>query len=1259
MAVFLPNFRLSIKNILTTSAKIRLLLALLFASLLLTTIIVQQTYTPKNNLFQTAQTLETNLRAKENIVNDETNNKDNFEKLKTLPNNEQAALSIIKKFTTDANIWVITLNKDQLTFWSGIKVIPDNAALIHEGYSFIKESNGYYETIKKSDGDFSVLFFIPVKINYPFQNEYLQNTFAKDLLTDQNIEIAGPNDRNIYEVSSSNHTYLFSVKLKQNEVNHQFFYFEAILWILAFLTLGILIHSSCKYIADKGYVYLSILLLGIFIFLVRFINLHYGYPDFTYKPNIFVPDFYSFVPLFPSLGDFCINIFVSCWFMVFIYEQRHKLLRNVKSKIAEYTVVIISIIVLIAASTALLRLFYSLVINSRINFDVNNVLNLSGFSIVGVVMLCFAFLIFYLIIEIILTVCKGFIVPVSHQIFLMFAGILIATLYITWYFEFTLFYTFWGIWVLIRGYAYRYDNGKITSGSLASILLICSIVSSIKLNHFQSLKEREERKVLVQKLNTPNDATAEFIFRKIEKQAALDPFIIKYFTDTAHNSDYLRNHFRKLYFDGYMSKYDFKVHEFNSRGEPLSKDKSYELSVFKELVMYSSYKVSDYFYRDMETFGSQTYFAMLPIYQNDNNLGTIVIELNSESFEGQSSFPELLIDSKIKAADDFKNYSYAFYVDDKLLSQNGKYIYSLVNNEFKSKVKDYEYKTTAGNNTEWYSPFIRYSHLIYRPSKRNLIVVSKAESVLLHDITSLTFFFIIFLIFSVTIILVRWLWARIRILYIKDNYLHWGIKLSFDKILYKTRIQFSIIFAVVITLALVGFITYISIRNQYQEQQDNQISEKINRIAKDFENGIFNSDLNNINEDRQIKFDEFASNNSADLTLFDYNGTYLISTQPKIYSNGLIAKRINAKAYVYLHRLQKSEFVNDEKIGELSYKAAYVPIRNSKKATIGYLQLPYFSNETEYKVRVGSLLNAMINIYAIIFIAIGLFAIIIARQITNPLNFIQVSLSKTTYGKKNEPIEWSRNDEIGALVTEYNNMIAALEQSALKLAQSERESAWREMAKQVAHEIKNPLTPLKLGLQLLEKSWRDKDPKFDQKFERFSKSFVEQIESLSSIASEFSAFAKMPDTRIERINVFDMLSQAVTIFKQMDNIKILFSPPEEGFYINADRDQMLRCFNNLLKNAIEAIPPGKEGIIDINYLITNKNVLLSMKDNGNGIAENLREKIFEPNFTTKSSGTGLGLAFVKNSIENAGGKVWFETIIGTGTTFYFSLPEAS
>jgi two-component system nitrogen regulation sensor histidine kinase NtrY len=173
---------------------------------------------------------------------------------------------------------------------------------------------------------------------------------------------------------------------------------------------------------------------------------------------------------------------------------------------------------------------------------------------------------------------------------------------------------------------------------------------------------------------------------------------------------------------------------------------------------------------------------------------------------------------------------------------------------------------------------------------------------------------------------------------------------------------------------------------------------------------------------------------------------------------------MNAKAFIYLSKLQKSEFVNDEKIGDLSYKAAYAPIVSSNK-TIAYIQLPYFRNEADYRERISSLLKRDDKrLRRGVFIAIGLFAVIIARQITAPLNFIQESLSKTIYGKKNEHIKWARNDEIGALITEYNKMISALENSAHSLAQSERESAWREMAKQVAHEIKNPLNAIKTGL---------------------------------------------------------------------------------------------------------------------------------------------------------------------------------------------------
>jgi two-component system nitrogen regulation sensor histidine kinase NtrY len=1235
------------------------MLALLGASLLLTAIIVRSTYTSAVNLTQTAKMLEDNLYKKEGYINQAINTPAGFNRFKKLSNNSADGLQCLQEFTTERNIIVLTYKGNNLTYWSDITYIPNRP--IKDGYSFIKPPeapNGYYEVIKKSEGDFSVIFLIPVKINYAVQNHYLQNTFSTDLLKDNNIDIADFMDGNTYAIHSLTGVYLFAVKEIHNEVNYRFFYFELVIWLLTFIVICILVQNICFYLANKGHLLLSFILLALFIVGVRFVNLEYSWPNFTYKLEIFNPKQYTTNKVFPSLGDLCINILMLSWLTAYLYRQRFKLIKYRPSKAVGYIVVAGCILVLIAISTELLKIFYGLVVRSNINFDVDDVLSLSVYSYCGILMLCFSFFIFYLLNEVFLTICIRLPVPPKHQLILLGTGILLTTIYYSFYrHEFIAFYLLWSVIVIIRGYAYRYKNGKTTTFTFAAVLFICAVISSVNLAHFEENKEHQTRKALVKKLENPNDATAEYLFKKIEKRITTDPIIIRYFSDTLHNNDYLENRFQKLYFDSYLSKYDFKIHEFDAAGRPLSDDKNYQLDVFKDMVLYSSIKVSNYFYRENESFGFQNYFAILPVIQKDKNLGSIVIELKSKALQTSSYFPELLVDRQATDDNDFKNYSYAFYSDDKLLAQSGDFVYKITRDKnVKYPLKTYIFKTIAVDNAPWYSPFAAYSHLIYKPTDRNQIVISKQENTVFFNITSVTFFFVMLLAFSVITLAASWAWLRIKILTITNNKIKWGIKITLDKILYKTRIQFSMVFAVVVTLILVGIITYISITAQYQTQQEKMIRDKIIKITDVFENGLFDKSMTSITEQSQIAFDELATSYSSDLVLFDSHGSLLITTQPRIYDYGLIARHMNAKAFLKLNTERRSEIINDEVIGGLSYKTVYAPLRNTKGETIAYLQLPYFSNEYDYKERIGSLLNVMINIYALIFIAIGLFAVIIARQITNPLSFIQQSLSKTIYGKKNEPIKWDRDDEIGALVTEYNTMIAALENSAARLAQSERESAWREMAKQVAHEIKNPLTPLKLGLQLLEKSWREKDPKFDQKFERFSKSFVEQIESLSQIASEFSAFAKMPDTRMERFNIFDVISQAVTIFKQMDNFNIIYKVPETPFYINADKDQLLRCFNNLLKNAIEATPADRFGLLEINSEITDKDILLSVKDNGNGIPEGTREKIFEPNFTTKSSGTGLGLAFVKNSIENAGGKVWFKTEQGVGTTFFLQLP---
>jgi two-component system nitrogen regulation sensor histidine kinase NtrY len=1238
---------------LSTSAKIRLLLAVVCATFLLTAIIVKETFTPKVNLAQTGGILQKNINAKEAYIN-EIISKNGIKRLKQLPDNPTDALNFIQNYTTKKRIWVYTYTNNHINFWTGVRILPESPAPYKEGSQFVKLANGYYEIIKKTDGNFSALLFILVKPIYKFENQYLHNRFDKDILQDDNIDIADIFDKVVYDIHATDNSYLFSIKLKPGNINHRFYYFEVILWLLGFITLCTLIHNICNYIAGKGFAFLSFSILTAFICITRFINLSYGWPDLS-DFELFNSRLYGSNTLFPTLGDFCLNILAACWLASFVFHHRHKIIRRTVGKTAAYGIIIACSAGLIGLSTVLLSVYYGLVINSHISFDVTNVFNLSRFSFLGVLMLCFSFLLFYMLNDTLLIITRRLNIPDKHKAAIFGFFIIAATIVTFIQRDGSIFYILAGLFTVIRAYNVWYGNGKLNATTFLSLIAICSLISAIKLNHFQKIKDMEVRKILIQKLEVADDDTADSAFHKIEKQVVSDPILLQYFDETDRNDEYLKNRLQKIYFDGYLSKYDIKIYAFNSAGEPITSDKSYLLNDFKDMVAYSSIKkVSGYFYHAID-FGFQSYFAIIPINNNNTNLGTLVIDLKAKPLVAESTFPLLLVEGNVRSNLAFKDYSYAFYSDKHLLNQSGKFAYTLYNNVFKGQPKQFLTQKTKMADTSWYKPLANYDHLVYlQPNKRNMIVVSREEDPIAEGVTSLTFFFVTLLGFSAVVILISWLWTRIRIFNIKNQQIKWGFKINVDKILYRSRIQFSVIFTVVFTLLLIGVITFQSISNQYRDQQEEMIKDKISRIGSVFEQGL-RKDYYDTTPAGQVKFNEFANTYLVDLTLYSKTGIPVITTQPKIYDYNLLARRMNGRAFMKMNKQQQSVILNDEKIGDLSYKAAYVPIKDAKEQTVAYLQLPYFSNEVEYNDRIGALLNAMINVYALVFIAIGLFAIVIARQITSPLTFIQYNLSKTIYGQKNEPILWDRDDEIGALVKEYNKMIAELENSAQRLAQSERETAWREMAKQVAHEIKNPLTPLKLGLQLLDKAWKDKDPKFDQKFERFSKSFVEQIESLSSIASEFSSFAKMPDTKLEKVNLFDIIGQAVIIFKQMDNVTIDFHLGD-AFFIRADRDQLLRCFNNLLKNAIEAIPDSRAGVISITHKVNPGNVLVIVTDNGNGIPENMREKIFAPNFTTKSSGTGLGLAFVKNSIENAGGKVWFETELDKGTTFYLSLP---
>jgi nitrogen fixation/metabolism regulation signal transduction histidine kinase len=297
-------------------------------------------------------------------------------------------------------------------------------------------------------------------------------------------------------------------------------------------------------------------------------------------------------------------------------------------------------------------------------------------------------------------------------------------------------------------------------------------------------------------------------------------------------------------------------------------------------------------------------------------------------------------------------------------------------------------------------------------------------------------------------------------------------------------------------------------------------------------------------------------------------------------------------------------------------------------------------------------------VYVFLLLIAGGLAIVAANTVTKALSELGDSLKRLRLGR-NEPIVWKRKDEIGDLVNAYNETIKKLDDSTRLLAQSEREGAWREMAKQVAHEIKNPLTPMKLSIQYLQHSYEANKGNIEPLLNRVANTLIEQIEALAQIATEFSNFAKMPNAQSEYTSINDLTASVHSLFvTERPDIEMNLDLPHTEYIVFVDRNHVTRVLNNLVKNAIQSIPDDQKGTINISVFMQGDKVVVKVKDNGSGIPVEIREKVFSPNFSTKSSGTGLGLAICKSIIEGFNGDIYFETELGVGTTFYIELPLA-
>jgi len=406
----------------------------------------------------------------------------------------------------------------------------------------------------------------------------------------------------------------------------------------------------------------------------------------------------------------------------------------------------------------------------------------------------------------------------------------------------------------------------------------------------------------------------------------------------------------------------------------------------------------------------------------------------------------------------------------------------------------------------------------------------------------------------------------------------------------------------------------------------------------------------------QNRIYEIASTHKLNISIFDLEGNLIITSNT---INSFDTKKeelaLSGQVLEDLEDLPSHRVFSNVVINSISNETSYTYITDLKFKRIGVLELKFSQDNSDEERELREFMIRLAYVYLFMFIIAIALAYFLSSYITRSIKTISDKIHKTRFNKRNEKIEFtSGSTEISTLVNAYNRMIDELQESAVKLAQSEREQAWREMAKQVAHEIKNPLTPMRLSVQSFERKFDSKDPNIKEKLKEFSQTLIQQIDVMSSIASAFSDFAKMPTQKREEIDVIEVVKLALDIFNE-DYISYSYS--DEKVIANLDKTQLIRIVTNLVTNATQATEGIENPKIQVYVSSENKTIKISVTDNGKGIDSSVEHLIFEPKFTTKSSGMGLGLPMIKKIIEAYNGSISFTSSKNVGTTFTVTLPK--
>jgi len=1130
---------------------------------------------------------------------------------------------------------------DSLVYWSDNSISELKISQLASKVSVQKLPNGWYEILTSQKGNETAVCIILLKYEYSFENEYLENEFQEDFCVPWNIGISTSlRGKSITSLSGDP---LFSLDFTgYTPAYNEYTWALSLLLLLSFFSLFLALYygySAIEWLHNRP----CLFVIGFTgcVFLLRILQACLTFPEILYTTSFFSPLYYSSSLLLPSEGDFLIN---SMFILMIAYVAFKKLFteRVSFSRWSSWRLLsgMLSIAFIISIYVLLCLGLDDIVRNSSFSLDLKDISKIGTLSIIGLLIVYCLSLAFYLFSR-----TAGIFITSSNKnrkiIFISLSSISVFLVDLFWW-DSRIAVILAFLFAVYLSMLLFYFNKKGRNSPLKSIILPMiwiSVLVAVVFTNATYLKEREERKLLAIKLATEKNPLTEFLFNKLERKLLNDTVIIeKTKVITAETEDFLIKYIRAEYIKNFWNRFTVQI-TMCTPGKMLKiQPRGYVFDCeeyFKQVCEKVGEKTTNpnLYYLDYGS-GIETYLAVLKpldsFAKTKSSKVKIYIEFTAKTPAKDLGYPELLIDRRIMNLPDLSNYSYALYQGGSLVYKMGKLSYDLNLNEFLPSSDNALFFSSGG-----------ISHYRYNMNKSRVLVVSKKDDSFLGIISPASYLFIAF----------SFLTLLLNLLF-KPTLLN-----EFSFITLKNRFQIATVGITVVSfLILGGLLLYFLIRLNNLKNMDS-FSERTLSVMSEMQDkygeteNLDKPDKSVLEEDLQRLSGMFYT----DVNVYSPRGKLILSSRPQIFDEGLISDRMNTIAFMDLKRNKQSAFFQDECIGEYQYTSAYFPLLNDKNEVLAYVNLPFFSRQEDLKKEINDFLVAFMNLY-ILFILLSVFiSLAISRYLSAPLGILVSRMEGFQLGKCNEKISWNHHDEIGRLVDEYNRLIDELAFSADQLAKSERETAWREMARQVAHEIKNPLTPMKLSIQHLQKAWEDQSDDFTLRLKRFTKIMTEQIDSLSAIATEFSDFAKMPLPIAEELDLIEILNSVTSLYSGLENIQIRIETSETAAYLIADKKQLTRVFSNLITNAAQAISNKAEGLIRI---VINKQInhyVIDIIDNGDGIPDELTEKIFLPNFTTKSGGAGLGLAIVRGIIRSMDGDVKFASG-NEGTTFTVTIP---